>query len=144
MKTDIIHQIRELFAGADERDWQKVAVTMSDRVLLDYSSMNGNPGAVLTPLQITDMWSGFLPGFDKTIHRLSGFVVDENGDTCTAHFKGVAEHWIGTACWVVEGTYDVTLKLAAYKWLITDLTFHFEQQSGDTNLPVLALERLKA
>lgn len=143
MNIHITEKVQHLFGGADECDWQKVAATMHDTVLLDYSSMNGHPAEALTPAQITGMWAAFLPGFDKTRHQLSELSVDEQGNTAAVHFNGVASHWIGSRCWIVEGSYDVTLGQFDNDWQVTAMTFNFERQSGDTGLPVLALERLK-
>lgn len=143
MNTDITEKVQSLFAGADERDWQKVAATMHDTVLLDYSSMNGSPAEELRPAQITGMWAAFLPGFDKTHHQLSGFSVDEQADSATVHVQGVASHWIDSRCWIVEGSYDVKLGLFNGSWKVMAMKFNFERQGGDTGLPSLALERLK-
>lgn len=37
----------EMFVGVDSRDWDKVKLCFEDQVLLDYSSMNGLPPAVV-------------------------------------------------------------------------------------------------
>lgn len=141
--TGIVQQIKKLFAGADDRNWQKVMSVMNDKVLLDYSSMNGNPAAMLTPQEITDTWAAFLPGFNKTHHSLWGFEVKAEEATAYAHFTGRAEHWLGNECWIVEGTYDVVLSLINSQWLMRDIKFNFIKQTGNTGLPVLATERLK-
>ena len=42
----------QLFVATDQRDWQKVEASFVSEVLLDYSSMTGNPASKLTPSQI--------------------------------------------------------------------------------------------
>lgn len=144
MTKTILHPIKTLFAAADERDWRKAMSVMNDEVLLDYSSMSGNPETLLTPKQITDIWAAFLPGFDKTHHQLSGFKVNEHDTTTVVvNLNGKAEHWIESACWVVEGTYDVALLQQNKRWLITEMKFNFKRQSGNTDLPSIAIEHLK-
>ena len=112
-------------------------------VVLDYSSMNGNPAQALTPVEITSAWAAFLPGFDKTRHQLSNFSVKEDGHTSSANFSGKADHYIGNKVWTVEGSYDVQLERQHDKWLVSALKFNFANQSGNTELPKLAMERLK-
>lgn len=141
--SGIIRQINKLFAGVDDRDWHKVMSVMNANVLLDYASMNGHPATMLTPKEITDAWAAFLPGFDKTHHQLSQFKVQPLGIHPTAHFNGQATHWIGNECWIVEGSYDIGLNFINGIWLVTEMKFNFEKQSGDTDLPALAAERIK-
>ena len=54
MENIIEQQVRKLFEGADERNWQKSASAMSNEVLLDYSSMTGNAATLLKPEQIME------------------------------------------------------------------------------------------
>lgn len=143
MTEQIIQQIKKLFSAVDVRDWQKAMSVMDDSVRLDYSSMNGNPPADLSPRQITDAWAAFLPGFDQTKHQVSGFKMQALSVTATVHFKGEAQHWIGSESWGVTGTYEVILSRSDETWLITSMKFNFESQSGNTALPELAQERIK-
>lgn len=138
----IIQQINKLFEGVDDRDWKKVMSVMNANVLLDYSSMNGNPAAMLTPKDITDAWAAFLPGFDKTRHLLSQFEVQPLVPDPTAHFNGKASHWIGDKCWIVEGSYDVGLNFINGIWLITRIKFNFETQKGNTELADIATKKV--
>jgi len=139
---NIASTITRLFEGVDKRDWQQVENTMDDKVLLDYTSMAGGTPAWLTPRQITDAWAAFLPGFDRTNHRLSGFEVNEDKNSSTAHYSGKAEHFIGKDIWVVEGTYDTTLKEREGNWVVSQFKFNLKTQSGNTNLPSIATERM--
>ena len=132
-----------MFAGADERDWNKTGSVMHNSVVLDYSSMNNNPAQALSPVEITGAWATFLPGFDKTHHQLSNFLVKEESNTASSTFLGKADHYIGNEVWTVEGSYEVKLEQQQDRWLITALKFNFANQSGNTELPKLAIERLK-
>lgn len=143
IENKIIQQIKNLFAGADERNWQKVGATMSKTVLLDYSSMTGIAATDLSPHEITAAWAAFLPGFDRTNHSLSGFAVKINGNDATAHYAGEARHFLDHDIWVVKGTYDTKLKLVNGNWLITEQKFNFTEQSGNTNLPALATRKMQ-
>ena len=137
-KEKIIQSLKNLFAGADERDWQKVQSVMASSVLLDYTSMSGGNPTNQTPQQITDAWAAFLPGFDKTNHQLSGFEVSLNDNIANVHYTGKADHFIGREVWTVEGTYDSELKKESNQWLVTKHKFNFIKQSGNTDLPAVA------
>lgn len=139
----IIQQITNLFAGTDARDWSRVQNTMHEKVLLDYSSLTGNPASTLTPNDITAAWSAFLPGFDRTHHRLGGFIINVSGNNATAHFDGNADHYIDDQVWTVLGSYDTKFKLVNNQWRIIEFRFNFTKQSGNTELPKLASERMK-
>lgn len=136
----IINTVAAIFNGADARNWQKVKATFADEVLLDYSSMNGNPAAQITSDQIIAAWSSFLPGFDRTHHNVYDFQVDLQDDKANVHFTGIADHFIGESKWTVEGTYDVEVVREGDNWQVTKFRLNFERQSGDTSLPQKAAE----
>src|SRR5258708_32766491 len=106
----IIQAVTDLFKGADERDWQKVRNVMADNVLLDYTSMTGVEPGMVTPVQITDAWASFLPGFDKTDHQLSEFRVKLHGNEADVYYIGKADHFIGDEVWTISGTYQTQLE----------------------------------
>jgi hypothetical protein len=135
--------VSNLFAGADERNWEKVEETLSGLVLLDYTSMNGGAPAELTPKQITGAWAAFMPGFDRTHHQLSDFEIKENDKTASAHYYGKADHFMGKEIWTVEGSYDTVLENVNGTWKITKHILNFDRQLGNTELPAMAVEKLK-
>ncbi len=138
-KDKIIQTFSSVFAGADERDWAKVQNAMAVNVLLDYSSLSGNPAASLSSEQIIETWKGFLPGFDRTHHQLSEFEVELNQAVVNIHCRGTADHFIGREVWTVECTYDAELEQANGNWVVTKLAFHLLRQSGNTALPAQVL-----
>jgi hypothetical protein len=143
MENIIEQQVRKLFEGADERNWQKSASAMSNEVLLDYSSMTGNAATLLKPEQIMAAWAAFLPGFDRTNHLLSNFTIKTNGLTAEVHYNGKADHFLNGEVWTVNGTYDTKLiRTNNDTWLITEHKFNFRDQSGNTTLPQAATQKL--
>ena len=143
MEHIIEQQIRKLFEGADERNWQKCASVMNNEVLLDYSSMTGSAATLLKPEHIMAAWAAFLPGFDRTNHMLSNFTIKTNGLTAHAHYDGKADHFLNGEVWTVDGSYDTKLiRTNNDSWLITDHTFNFTGQSGNTTLPQAATEKM--
>ena len=142
-----------IFIGTDERDWNRVERAFAPAVLLDYSSMSGQPAATQTPQQIITPWKGLLPGFDHTHHQIGNVVVTSrlgrSGPVdATLFCYGTATHHIanapGGAIWTVVGTYDFHLaRTGNGSWQVDKMTFHLKYQDGNLSLPKLAAERMK-
>ena len=132
--------ITNIFEGADERDWNRVKASFANDVLLDYSSMNGNPAAVLSSDNIIKAWKGFLPGFDITHHHITNFQIKESDGVAKAHFSGKADHFIDGESWTVEGTYDLELAVSGDGAQVTKFKFNLQKQSGNTELPQKATD----
>ena len=67
MQTEIIDTIKNMFGGADERDWEKVKETLAEHVLLDYSALSGSPASMLTPDDIVTAWKVCCPDLIRHI-----------------------------------------------------------------------------
>lgn len=143
METIITEKVNSIFTGADERDWNKVKSVMDKQVLLDYSSMTGSPATNLKPEQITTAWAAFLPGFDRTNHKLSDFKIKINGDDAVVNYIGKADHYLNSEVWTVEGSYTTKLKYINGNWLVNSHKFNFEKQSGKTTLPTEATKKME-
>ncbi|MFY7733571.1 MAG: nuclear transport factor 2 family protein [Bacteroidia bacterium] len=143
METIITEKVNSIFTGADERDWNKVKSVMDKQVLLDYSSMTGSPATNLKPEQITTAWAAFLPGFDRTNHKLSDFKIKINGDDAVVNYSGKADHYLNSEVWTVEGSYTTKLKYVNGNWLVNSHKFNFEKQSGKTTLPTEATKKME-
>lgn len=144
MEQIILKQIKTLFEGADERNWTKVKSVLDHQVLLDYSSMTGNPAISLTPEQIHSAWAAFLPGFDRTNHQLSDFRLNLQGDTAIVQYTGLANHYLEESVWTVEGNYTTQLKHSGKDWFITAHQFVVEKQTGNTGLAEKAGKKMEA
>lgn len=135
-----------LFVATDRQDWEEVSAAFDSKVLLDYSSMNGNPATELTPEQIITAWQGILPGFEHTHHQLGNFQVSESGDKAQVFCYGTATHHLTAEngnIWTVVGTYDFDLRKSEGSWKITSMKFNFKYQDGNASLPEEAINRLK-
>lgn len=129
--------IRKLFSGVDNRDWSSVITAFDDKVMLDYFSMNGVSPSLLSPKEIVDTWSSFLPGFDKTNHQLTNFNTIQLNDLTRVTCKGKADHFIGRSVWTVDGDYVIEIN-KDHK--VSSMKFDFKNQSGDLELPKKAIE----
>lgn len=146
MKTpnDIVTQ---LFIATDQRNWNQVKQLFAAKVLLDYSSMTGNPATELSPEQIVSAWKGVLPGFESTHHQLGNFVSNITQNKAIVFCYGTANHFLKNAqgsLWTVVGTYDFVLqKDSQGTWKIAAMKFNFKYQTGNTVLPQQAMQKLK-
>ncbi|HEX8378629.1 MAG TPA: nuclear transport factor 2 family protein, partial [Pedobacter sp.] len=143
MENIITYQVKTLFSGADERNWNKVKSVMDKQVLLDYSSMTGSPATNLTPEEIITAWAAFLPGFDRTNHKAFNFKVIINNDEAIVNYTGKADHFLNSEVWTVEGSYNTKFKRVNEYWLIVAHTFNFQKQSGNTNLPAEVAKKME-
>lgn len=142
-KEKITTAVTAVFNGADNHDWKKIQSVMAENVILDYTSMTGGNPTSQTPEQITNTWSSYLPGFDKTKHNLSSFQINIDNEIAKVHYLGKADHFIKNEKWAVEGSYDTELKKVNNEWLITKHKFNLEKQIGNINLPQKAIEIMK-
>ncbi len=143
MEQKIIDTVTTIFTGVDERNWGKIQGVMADKVLLDYTSLNGGEPEKQTPKEITIAWASMLPGFDRTHHQVSNFNVQANGDTASVNYNGKGEHFLGNEVWIAEGTFDTELKKNNDEWLITKHKFNVEKQSGNIALQKKAKQIVK-
>ena len=145
-KMDNINQtISSLFVATDERNWSELEELFAEKVLLDYSSMTGNPAAKLPAKEIIKSWQGILPGFTFTHHQIGNFNTTAKGKQAQVFCYGTATHYLeadGGNIWTVVGSYDFELEENGGKWRVTAMKFNFKYQDGNTGLPQKAIESL--
>jgi hypothetical protein len=136
-------RVTQLFVATDQRDWQQVEDIFAAKVVIDYSSMNGNSAVELTPNQIITAWKSILPGFESTHHQLGNFITEVNGETATVFCYGTATHYLSDEkgnIWTVVGSYNFVLKKLNDQWKITSMKFNYKYQDGNTSLPEKAIK----
>lgn len=138
--------IIQLFVATDQNEWADVAKCFDSNVILDYSSMTGNPAAELSPAQIVEAWKGVMPGFESTHHQLGNFMVTEKENSAEVFCYGTASHYLndeGGNVWIVVGTYDFELTHTANgAWKVSTMKFNFKYQDGNVKLAEKAMNRL--
>lgn len=134
-----------IFIQTDARRWDRIEAIFAPQVLLDYSSMSGEPAASMRPDQITTAWKQVLPGFDQTHHQIGNIIVTGRGADADLFCYGTATHYLadqpGGSIWTVVGTYDFHLVQIDSDWRVDRMTFNLKYQDGNLNLPNLAGER---
>jgi len=138
--------ITKMFIATDQRNWTAVENAFTEEVVLDYSSMTGNPPSNVSPHLIIQSWQGILPGFEHTHHQLGNFITDENDGTAHVFCYGTATHFLkdqGGNIWTVVGHYDFDLTQQQDAWKINHMKFQFKYMTGNGQLPEKAMARVK-
>lgn len=145
-RRDAEDAVVALFIAVDQRDWPQVRRTLAPRTTLDYVSLAGGEPSVLSPEQIANNWSAFLPGFDATHHQLGNFQFKAASEKrVEVRFYGTATHYIANApggeLWTVVGDYEVELDRIDEVWRISRIKFNLKYIHGNRDLPALAQKR---
>ena len=138
----IITTITDIAAGADRHQWDRVRSAFADRVTLDYTSLWGGEASTQSADEIIAQWSGFLPGFDKTLHLVTNHAILESTDTTAvaeADFQAI--HRIDRTMWVLMGHYRYDLTRVDGAWKVSRLVMTHTHETGDRGLVSQAAER---
>ena len=138
----IANTIARYFAAVDQQDWNGAKALMTNPFHLDYSSFGGGDPADLDPTDILSSWAGFLPGFDHTHHQLGNLDIEFFGDIARVSCNVAASHVIDDRVWTVIGTYNNSLIREDGSWKLSSSQLLFKYQTGDTNLPAEAQQRM--
>ncbi len=143
--------INGLFAAVDAREWDRVASFFADSVQMDYSALGAEP-ATQSPKEIVEGWQQMLPGFERTVHNPHNLAVwavphmTEEGAPAraTATYDALATHVLEGRDWTVFAGYDSEFVKEDGQWKIARTRLSLYDQTGDTDLPALAAERVQA
>ena len=119
---------------ADRGEFEALERLYADEVLIDYSSLNGEPATLTSPAALMTQWAAVLPGFDRTYHDLSDVAAEIDGDTARARATVSASHWIDDAYWRVDGRYAYDLVRDGASWRITAMTLMVEGETGSRDI----------
>jgi hypothetical protein len=126
----------------DRREWAELREIFSEKVRLDYTSLNGGEPVELTPDQIVGGWSELLGALDATQHLITNHLVTVDGDSagCTASFQAthVLANRFGAPLWTLGGTYRFDLVRHHGSWLIAGVEMTVVWADGNKDLLALA------
>lgn len=141
-RAAIIGTITDIAAGADRHQWDRVRRAFADEVTLDYTSLWGGKPTTQAAGDIIRQWSGFLPGFDETLHLVTNPTITSlESAKATAEADFQATHRIGSDLWVLTGHYRYELVKINGAWKVSALTMTARQENGDRGLAGRAAER---
>ncbi len=115
---------------ADRGEFETLERLYADQVVVDYSSLNGQPPTSKSNRQLMTEWAGILPGFDRTHHRISNIRVKVDGEQATGTAQVVADHVLGDGFWQVTGDYEYRFRKTESGWVITHHTFNKGTEKG--------------
>lgn len=135
-RDGVTDAILAIARGADHHDWQAVAATFADSVMLDY----GSPER-LTPQAIVARWQPLLEAFDSTRHELRDIEPRIHGDRATATSQFLATHVLAGSgapmgdVWTLEGRYEHELQRSADgQWRVTAMRMIPSASTGNQSL----------
>ena len=120
--------VNKLFIGTDNKDWLAVRGLFADKVNFDMSSLSGAAPALLSPVEITDMWEKGLRPVEQVHHQSGNFLVTINDNKAEVFCYGTATHYKnpqfkGRVTRFV-GSYNIHLIKSSGGWTIDSLRFN--------------------
>lgn len=134
-RAEIIDAVNIIGMGADLRDWKACRAAFADRVLTDYTSLNGGtPNTVAADTLVTGWADFFSKIFKATQHMITNHIVTVNGDraTCTSHFRAHHIYLGGESgkTWTLGGFYNHGLTRIKGRWKVTQMKMTWTYEEG--------------
>jgi hypothetical protein len=139
----ICNFVKSLFSAIDKKDWNSLPGYFTPSSSIDYRSLADIPVPVSTKTDMASLGQSFLTGFDSCRHNLERMVIQADGDKAHVICESSASFSIHNpmnSCWNLRGAYhfDIisnngTLKISNMKYVSTS-------QTGNSNLPKIALK----
>ncbi len=125
----------EIETAVDRKDWARARSFFADEILVDFSSLSGQPPATIASDDLIAAWSSNL-GPKKQSHHQRGYgLVSFEGETATIYSQGYAWNRMegnGEPLWEVWGNYTHKLAKTSKGWKVTAMTFEMTHQRGNT------------
>ncbi len=117
--------------GIDSKQWASSQETFHDTVFVDYSSLNGQPGADTPAAELIAGWQHLLAKV-TTHHMVSNFQINVHGTLAESECHVYARHTCeGLEGWDCYGRYLHTLQYQNNCWQITRMTLLVHGQTGN-------------
>lgn len=140
----VVAAVDRLGVLADARDWTGLTALFTDRVDLDYTSLNGGTSARVSAAELVAGWAAGLGGLAATHHMITNHqvAVDSDHATCLAYFQAthVFPNNHGDPHWTLGGRYDVRLSRLDDGWRIDGLIMTAVWATGNQGILELAAE----
>lgn len=124
----------------DRTRWGDITDLFTDKVKVDYTSLNGGEAATVAAADLVRSWQAGLGHLAATQHLLGTFLVDVDETArsaeATAHFVAthVGDDGIGSARWTLGGHYHWELREVEGSWRITAMTMTATWSDGDRGI----------
>lgn len=139
----IASHIEAVGSLADAGHFEQLERLYSDEVMVDYSSLSGQPAELKSAKALMTEWAGVLPGFDITKHQLSNIDVKVEGELAFATADVTADHYIEDLFWQVTGHYRYQFAHQDGDWRIVSHQFLVDGETGTRDVFGLAIAQAK-
>jgi ketosteroid isomerase-like protein len=134
-RAEIIDAVNIIGMGADLRDWKACRTAFADKVLTDYTSLNGGtPNTVAADTLVAGWADFFSKTFKASQHMITNHSVIVNGDkaTCTSHFRAHHVYLDGESgkTWILGGFYNHGLTRINDRWKVTQMKMTWTYEEG--------------
>ncbi|CAM3804238.1 nuclear transport factor 2 family protein [Parendozoicomonas haliclonae] len=127
----VAQAITRMVNAIDSKRWSDARVQFADTVFVDYSSLNGQPGADISSSDLVHGWQELLERV-LTHHMVSNFEVEVQGDKAESECHVYACHELpGLEGWDCYGRYQHLLERVNGQWLIIQMTLIVHGQKGN-------------
>lgn len=134
-RAEIIDAVNIIGMGADLRDWKACRAAFADKVLTDYTSLNGGtPNTVAADTLVAGWAVFFSKTFKASQHMITNHAVIVNSEkaTCTSLFR--AHHvYLDSAkgkTWTLGGFYNHGLTRIGDRWKVTQMKMTWTYEEG--------------
>lgn len=143
-RLDIVEACTQMAWLADQRDWAALTELFTDRVTLDYTSLNGGEPVELDRREAVTAWAGILGRLAATQHLVSNHLISLDGDraACTATFQAthILPNLHGDSLWTLGGDYRYRLRRIDTRWRIAGITMTTTWATGNQHIMKLAID----
>lgn len=133
-RAEIIDAVNIIGLGGDLRDWKLCRAAFADKVLTDYTSLNGGtPNTTQADTLIAGWQYFFSKTFKTTQHMITNHAVKVNANTatCTSHFQAHHVYLDGAkGSWTLGGYYNHTLARINGSWKVTEMKMTWTWEQG--------------
>ncbi|MEU2737294.1 nuclear transport factor 2 family protein [Streptomyces sp. NPDC007095] len=138
-RLDIIETCTRMCWHTDKREWQSLRSSVfTEKVLVDYNSLNGGEPAELAADDLIEAWRTLLSPLTSTQHLLTNHLVRASGDAAVATADFLATHLLpnalGGPLWTLGGHYRFTLNRTPAGWRIDGLTMTADWADGNRKI----------
>jgi hypothetical protein len=141
-RLEIMELTSSLLLLIDAREWAAAEELFTDRVNVDYTSLNGGEPQTVSPAGLVGGWRQMLDHLEATQHLQGNHVISVDGDeaTCATNVQGthVLPNATGGHIWTVGGRYDFRLTRTPSGWRISAMTLAVKWATGNQHIMALA------
>ena len=134
----VIDTLTDLFIGYDTGDWDLVRERFGPEVLLDVSSMTGDPAAMVDTEDLIEMWAEGLSKLDASHHEATNYRVTVEGDEALATCYGTSYHYLenptGRNTRTFVGDYVFNLSRERGAWSVHGFRYNLKFIDGNPDL----------